>query len=192
MVIASSSSSCLLHADGNLFDVCLHVDSDEVPKMEERYPPPISLPPKPKLGAPIPAASSSFSKPPPPPMHPSHEDEEEEEEDIYDDGGMGVEDGYGDGEDIYDDGGMGGDDMIGEELYDNPSEIAEEQAQKQASFAPPPPSSPPRSISPAEIEEDIYDMGTEDMDEDTPPLPARPYKVRRSVCHKMSRSYPCS
>jgi len=160
----------------------LCVDSDEVQKKDHGYPPPLNLPPKPKLGAPIPAASLSFNKPPP--LPPTHDDEDEEGEDIYDDGGMGVEDGYGDGEEIYDDGGMGGDDMMGEEVYDDPSGIVEEQArlQQAGNFAPPPPSSPPRPLSPdEEIEEDIYDMGDEGVVEDTPPLPARPYKVRKSV-----------
>ena len=134
------------------------------------YPPPIHLPPKPKLGAPISApVTSSLNKPPPPPLPPSHDDEEEEE-----------------GEDIYDEGG-GGDGYM-EDLYDIPSEV--EQA-RQAGFAPPPPPSPPRSPSPFDDNaEDIYDMG-DDMGEppvdDSPPLPARPPKVRLEVLFILSQ-----
>ncbi len=106
-------------------------------------------------------------------MPPSHEDEEfdDDGEDIYDDGGLGGS-GYPE-EDLYDDGmGGGEEDGYGEELYDDPSEVAEEQARKQqraGGFAPPPPSSPPRSPSPIidDENEDIYDIA--DINEEVPP-----------------------
>ena len=132
-----------------MLTLCNTEEIVEAARQEVELPPAI-LPPKPKLMKP------ATSLPPPPPLPPPQDQLEEE---IYDEGAP---------EDL---GYM-------EDVYDDPSEIVEEQIKHPA--APPPPSSPPREPSPDPIEEDIYDTADLDMPEVTPsqpdvspPLPSR-------------------
>ena len=149
---------------------------DPQPSPAWSLPQSIKLPPKPKLSAPIPSQQAPlpnlpYRKPPPPALPPSHTNgmEEEEREDFYDEGA---------GEDL---GYM-------EDVYDIP-EVIDERAQLVSSVAHSAPTpSPLMSSSPLlhggeEEEEDIYDIGEQDMEEQQapslpiPPLPARPSKV---------------